>query len=425
MRSLKTAALLAVAALTLTACGSGDGGDAASDGKVKLRFSYWGSDSRQKMTEQAIAAFEKKNPTIDVVGEFSDWQSYYESLATKVAAGDAPDVMTLEIRGLAEYAGRGALTDLAGKVNTADLDQSILPAGQVDGKQYAIPTGVNVFAMLASKSILDKAGQELPDDKTWTWDDYIKLSAKISEAGKGEYYGTEYTSNNPAYLTIFAAQRGEKFYDNGKIGLTPDTLKAWWANFTNLIETKGSPDASKMNEIIAAGQEQSLIATNKGAFGMWWSNQLGAMVKSSGQEDLSLLRLPKTADAQSGGLFLQPAMHWTISSKTEHPAEAQKFVDFLLNDPEAGGILLSDRGLPINSKVLAAIKDKLPPADQKSLAFIDSVKSELTPVIVPPKGGSKMEDIIKRYTEAVTAGQQTPDEAATKFLEEANAAISG
>ncbi len=36
-----------------------------------------------------------------------------------------------------------------------------------------------------------------------------------------------------------------------------------------------------------------------------------------------------------------------------------------------------------------------------------------------------MEDVIKRYTEAVTAGQMTPDEAAGKFLEEANAAISG
>ncbi|GAA3121672.1 extracellular solute-binding protein [Planomonospora alba] len=424
MRSLKTVALLAAAALTLTACGGGDGGGESADGKVKIRFSYWGSDSRQKLTEQVIAAFEKKNPNIDVVGEFSDWPSYYESLATKVAANDAPDVMTLEIRGLAEYAGRGALLDLAGKVNTADLDQEVLKANQVDGKQYAIPTGVNVFAMYANKAVLDKAGVELPDDKTWTWDDYIKLSAKISEAGKGEYYGTEYTSNNPTFPTIYAAQRGEKLYDNGKIGISADTLKAWWGTFLTMIETKASPDAAKMNEIIAGGVEQSLIGTNKGAFGMWWSNQLGTLSKVSGSE-LTMLRMPKLDASGGNGMFLQPAMHWTISSKTEHPAEAQKFVDFLLNDPEAGGILLSDRGLPINSKVLEAIKGKLTPADQQSVDFIEQIRSELTQAIVPPKGASKMEDIIKRYTEAVTAGQQTPEDAAAKFLEEANAAISG
>ncbi|GAA2648511.1 extracellular solute-binding protein [Nonomuraea recticatena] len=423
MRSLKTTALLAAAAMALAACGGGGSGGDASGDKVKLRFSYWGSDSRQKLTEQVIAAFEKKNPTIDVVGEFSDWPSYYESLATKVAANDAPDVMTIEIRGLAEYAGRGALADLTGKVNTADLDPQVLASGSVDGKQYAIPTGVNVFSMLANKATIEKAGQKLPDDKTWTWDEFVSLSQKITAGGDGSVYGAEYNFN-PAYLTIFAAQRGEKFYDNGKIGITPDTLKAWWATFTKLIETKGSPDAAKMGEIAAAGQEQSLIATNKGAFGMWWSNQLGAMSKSSGQE-LTLLRLPKLPDATNAGMFLQPAMHWTASSKSEHQAEAHKFIDFLINDPEAGGLLLSDRGLPINSKVLEAIKSKLPPADQQTLTFLDSVKSELSPVIVPPKGGSKMEDILKRYSEAVTSGQQSPDEAATKLLEEANAALAG
>ncbi|WP_326819647.1 extracellular solute-binding protein [Streptosporangium sp. NBC_01639] len=422
MRSLKTAALLAAAALALTACGGGGGGEAGDD-KVKLRFSYWGSDSRQKLTEQVIAAFEKKNPTIDVVGEFSDWPSYYESLATKVAASDAPDVMTLEIRGLAEYAGRGALADLTGKVNVADLDPQVLPSGTVDGKQYAIPTGVNTFAVVANKSVLDKAGEKLPDDKTWTWDDYVALAGKITKAGGDSVHGAEFNFN-PAYLTSFAAQRGEKFYEGNKIGISPDTLKAWWATINKLIETKGSPDAAKSGEIAAAGPEQSLIATNAGGFAMWWSNQLGALSKASGQE-LALLRLPKLPDAANAGMFLQPAMHWSISSKSEHPAEAQKFVEFLLNDPEAGGILLSDRGLPINSKVLEAIKGKLPPADQQSLAFIDSIKSELAPVIVPPKGGTKMEDIFKRYSEAVTSGQQSPDEAATKLLEEANAAIAG
>ena len=99
-----------------------------------LVFSYWGSDARQKLTEEAIKKFEEKNPTIDVEGDFSDWDSYYEKLATKVAANDAPDVMTIEIRGLSEYAGRGTLADLSGKVNTADLDQQVL-ASRPDRRQ--------------------------------------------------------------------------------------------------------------------------------------------------------------------------------------------------------------------------------------------------------------------------------------------------
>ena len=97
----------------------------------------------------------------------------------------------------------------------------------------------------------------------------------------------------------------------------------------------------------------------------------------------------------------------------------------MVNDPDAASILLSDRGLPTNAKVLAAVKDKLPAVDQKTLTFIDEVKSELSPITAPPKGALQMEDILKRNTEEVVFGKTTPDAAAQKFLTEANAAVAG
>ena len=124
-------------------------------------------------------------------------------------------------------------------------------------------------------------------------------------------------------------------------------------------------------------------------------------------------------------MFLQPAMFYTASAKSEHPAEAAKLIDFLVNDPDAAATLLSDRGLPTNAKVLAAVKDKLPAADQKTLTFIEEVKSELSPIQAPPKGALEMEDILQRNSEEVLFGRAAPDAAAQKFLSEANAAIAG
>lgn len=417
MKRILAATALTMLAVSATACGSGDGD---SGGKTKIVFSYWGSDSRQKLTESAIAAFEKKNPTIDVEGDFSDWDSYYEKLATKTAAGDAPDVMSIEIRGLAEYAGRGVLADL-GKVNTADLDQNVLKAGQVNGKQYAIPTGVNAFPMIVNKKTLEKYGQKVPDDKTWTWDDYISIAQKVTEKAGGKVWGTEY-NENPAFLQIFAAQRGEQFYANGKVALSEQTIKDWWALIQKIIDSKAGPGAAKMLET-GTKVDQAMLATNQSAFGSWWSNQLDALTKGSGQE-LDLLRMPKSPGATSSGMFLQPAMYYTISSKSEETAAATKFVEFLVNDPEAGGILLSDRGLPTNAKVVTAIKGKLSPADQKVLAFMDSIKGDLSPIVVPPKGAMEMEDILKRATDSVLFGKAQPDQAAKTFLTEANNALS-
>lgn len=419
MKRILAATAITLLAVSATACGSDDSGE--SGGKTKVVFSYWGSDARQKLTESAIAAFEKKNPTIDVEGDFSDWDSYYEKLATKTAAGDAPDVMSIEIRGLAEYAGRATLADLTGKVNTADLDQEVLKVGQVDGKQYAIPTGVNTFPMIVNRATVEKAGQKVPDDKSWTWDEYISISQKVTEQGDGKVWGTEY-NENPAFLQLFAAQRGEQFYKDGKIGLSEQTIKDWWVLLQKIISTKAGPGAAQMLET-GTKVDQALLATNASAFGSWWSNQLTALSKGSGQE-LDLLRMPKAEGATTAGMFLQPAMYYTISSKTEKADAAQKFVDFLVNDAEAGAILLSDRDLPTNPKVVTAIKDKLTPADQKVLAFIDSIRSELSPISIPPKGAMEMEDILKRATDSVLFAKTSADDAAKAFLNEANTAIT-
>ncbi|MEU8036392.1 extracellular solute-binding protein [Streptosporangium sp. NPDC049078] len=419
MKRILAATAITLLAVSATACGSDDSGD--SGGKTKVVFSYWGSDARQKLTESAIAAFEKKNPTIDIEGDFSDWDSYYEKLATKTAAGDAPDVMSIEIRGLAEYAGRATLADLTGKLNTADLDQEVLKAGQIDGKQYAVPTGVNTFPIIVNRATVEKAGEKVPDDTTWTWDDYISISQKVTEKGDGKIWGTEWNVN-PAFLQLFAAQRGEQFYKDGRIGMSEQTIKDWWALLQKIVSTKAGPGAAQMLET-GTKVDQALLATNASAFGSWWSNQLTALNKGSGQE-LDLLRMPKAEGATTAGMFLQPAMYYTISSKTEQAEAAQKFVEFLVNDPEAGAILLSDRGLPTNAKVVDAVKDKLTPTDQKVLAFIDSIRSELSPIVIPPKGAMEMEDILKRASDSVLFGKASADDAVKSFLNEANAAIS-
>ncbi|MFI7705213.1 ABC transporter substrate-binding protein [Nonomuraea sp. NPDC049480] len=420
-KKMWTAVSLATAVLVITtACGS-----EGADGEIKLRFSYWGSDARQKMTQEAIKRFEAQNPNIDVEEEFSDFGSYYEKLATKVAGDEAPDVITIEIRGLREYAERGTLADLSSRVDTADIDGKVLATGAIDGKQFAIPTGVNAWSLVVDPKAIEDAGENLPDDTMWTWDEYVDLAAKITARTGGKVYGTQ-QAFNPAFLQIFAAQRGESFYKGNKIGVSPDTLKAWWAIHRKLIKTKGSPDAAKSVELGAQGEDRSLFATGNGAMGMWWSNQLGSINKASGGKGVDLLRMPKAQGASAGGMFLQPAMFYTASAKSERQAEAAKFIDFMINDPEAGAIILSDRGLPASSKVLAAVRDKLPETDKKTLAFLDEIKGELTdPPAAPPKHASAIEDVLTRYTNEVLFGRMTSDEAAQKLITEANALIAG
>ncbi|MQS05916.1 ABC transporter substrate-binding protein [Streptomyces alkaliphilus] len=415
--------LLVTGALTFSAAcagddsgsGSGDGGD----GQVTIRFSWWGDDSRHRITEEAIALFEEKNPDIKVQGEYSAWDSYYDQLTTQVASNDAPDVFAIEIRRLGEFARRGSLADLGGLVDTSDLNEQLLPSGNVDDVQYAIPTGANTFAVMLNRAVLQDAGLEVPDDTSWTWEEYLELSAQVTENTDSGVYGTQINFND-AYLRVFANQRGEDFYTDDAMGISEETLADWFRSHLDLMEAEAAPDAARSTEIGSTGVETSLIATNTGAMGMWWSNQLNAMTTGSGQE-VEVLRMPKEAGADTSGMFLQPTMFWAAAESGSHQEAAGKLIDFLANDPDAARILGSDRGLPMNDAVLDEIRDEMPETDIASLEFISAMEGELTdPPRAYPAGAGEIPNMLQRYGEEVIFGRMSPEEAASAFLSEAD-----
>ncbi|MCR8943172.1 extracellular solute-binding protein [Streptomyces sp. OUCMDZ-4982] len=412
-------ALIVTGALTLgTACAGGD--SAADDGSVTVEFRWWGSDERHQLTQKAVDAFEAKHENIKVKVQTFDWNSYYDQLTTTMAAGDAPDVFAVEIRRLGELGRAGQLADVGKLVDTSDLNAQLLRSGEVDGVLRAVPTGANTFSLMANTKVLDDVGVELPDDSTWSWDDYHALAAEVSgKTGRG-VYGTQINFND-AFLQVFAAQHGQSLYEGGKLGVTADTVADWYGTHMDLLG-KGAPPADLSSEIDATGVEQSLIATGKGAMGMWWSNQLGVLTSGSGA-NVEMLRMPRSAGARTNGMFLQPTMHWAVAERSDAKEAAAKLVDFLVNDPEAGAILGSDRGLPMNSKVLADVRDGLPETDQKSLAFIEANSKDLTAPRAYPDGAGEIPAMLQRYGEEVIFGRLTAQKAAEAFVKEANGAL--
>jgi len=428
-----TAGLLA-AALALTACAQGGadtGGDAGTattdpDEPVTIRWSWWGSDTRHTLTQEVIDLFEEKNPNITVVPDYTDWGSYFDKLSVSVAGGDVPDVITQEERYLADYASKGVLEDLSQlDIDTSKIDASILQSGTIDEALYGIATGVNVYSVVADPQAFADAGVEMPDDTTWTWEDYVETANAISAATGGAVYGAQdYGFNEPGF-SILARQNGQSLYDeNGEVGFEPELLAQWWQHSLDMQASGGQPDAPKTIEVDAGGPEQSLVGTNTGAMAWFWSNQLTALSNASGRP-LQLLRVPGESQFDRTGMYFKPAMYYSVSSRSSHPEAAAKLVDFLLNDPEAGAILLSDRGLPANTDVRAAVTDKFAETDKQAAEFLTSLEDEIVDgPVVPPAGAGQATEITKRLNAEVLFGRLTPQQAAEQFVQEVTAAIS-
>ncbi len=166
------------AALLLTAaCGQqenieqNDDGEAAAGDGATIRFSWWGNPDRAQMTEEAVSAFEEEHPDITVETEFTDFDAYFDRLATAVAAGDEPDVITMGGAYPREYGSRGVLLDLGEAsdiIDTSAYDEAALQNGYFDETQYGIPTGVNSFGVVANPQVFADAGVDMPDDDTWS-----------------------------------------------------------------------------------------------------------------------------------------------------------------------------------------------------------------------------------------------------------------
>lgn len=426
-RASGAVALAMASALILPACSSGGSTSdlELSDKPVTLRFTWWGSDARHQRTQQVIELFQKEHPNITVKGEFKDWNGYWESLATTVAANDAPDVIQMDELYLASYAERGALFDLstASKhLKTADFDPNALATGQVDGKQFAVPVGLTVYAMVVNTDLLAQYGVPLPDDSTWSWDDLKRIGGQISQASGGKVTGVASWGFYAGDLNVWARQNGASLYDaDGNVAIPPAVLADYWTYLADLAKTGVAPPPSVTIERASAGLDQSGTATNTSAFGFWWNTQLTSVTKASGQK-LKLLKLPGEAKAKSPGAYYKPSMFWSVSSRSKNPAEAALFVDFLANSEAAANVLLTDRGVPANNKIRAMITPQLAETDKAAVAYLDSVKVGPAPRVTP-NGASSIEAILKRHTEAVLFGRSTPEQAAAAFIKELQAEI--
>jgi multiple sugar transport system substrate-binding protein len=412
--------------LALVASGCGD--DDSGDGTVELSFTWWGSDSRHEYTQEIIELFEAEHPDITVEPIFTDFNSYWDQLATSTAGGNAPDIITMEERFLKEYVVSEQLLDLntvSDQLDTSNIDQLALAAGEIDGGLYTIASGVNAFSVVADPQIFTDAGVEFPDDTTWTWQDYLDLSVQITENTGGDAFGAQAFGTNEAGFNVYARQRGEALYNpDGSLGFSAETLAQWWSLSLEQTAQGGTPPPDETVEIGATGPDQSLLATNRGAMGTWWTNQLGALSGAAGRE-LALLRQPGESEGQRPGMYFKPALSYSIAAATDHPQEAAMFVDFLLNSPDAAELLLNDRGLPANLELRDHIAPLLPDAEQQVAEFMAEIGPDLVdPPPPPPTGAGETVSIMQRLYEEVLFEQMTPLEAAERFMQEVDEATS-
>lgn len=414
----------------LTACGSGGGGasqDYSEENPAALDFAWWGSDPRHQANQAIMDSFSASHPDITLEGQFGDWNGYWDRLATTTAGGDAADIITMDEQYLQEYAGRGALADLSTLENLdlSKFDESTLNSGRNDDGLYGLSTGRNVYVIMANADLFEQAGVALPDDSTWTWEDYYRISEEISTKLDG-IAGTDYGALD-VDLSIWLRQQGESLYnqDGEGIGYTKDNAVTWFEHLLKVRDQGGGNTAAQAVEDQSGSLESASFPTNRTAMDWYWSNQLGALEEASGS-NITMLRAPSsTGSAADNGMFYKASMYWSVSAKSEYPAAAAEFVNYLANNEEAAKQLLVDRGVPANPDMRAAIEPELGESETEVMSFLEEVEPDMADSPRPsPVGASGVQLLVNRYASEVLFGNLTPEQAADQMTTEIESLIS-
>jgi multiple sugar transport system substrate-binding protein len=414
------AAMLALP-LALGACSDDDG--AADDGKVELSFFWWGGEARAQLTEQALALYTSKHPEVTFKKTWQANQGYFDKLATLTAGNDAPDIFQIDDNYLAEYATRNVTADLAeyttsGKLDLSKFPKGLVEYGTVDGKLAGVAFGENTQGLVYNKAKLEAAGVELPKTGQ-TWEEHIAWAKDA--ATKTKTAGTMDPSADYKAFWIWLRQNGKDLYKGSELGFTQADVQTWFELWKGARDGKATPTSDVIHEGNATDVTKQLVVTGKALTSWVWANQLPELQKNT-KDDLEVIAYPGDASKQ----WSRAAMYFSVYRGSKHKDVAADVLNFLSNDPEAGKILGTDRGLPSNldiRKQVAAATDNA--AMKETIAVMDELGKNFGPApTVPPKGHSTVRSELIKAAEEAQYGRATPAQAAEQFFAASQAAIS-
>ena len=419
--TLKAVGIAAAAALALAACAGGASGtdpkqaaDGAETGPVTITMTWWGNDDRASRYKQAIALFNKKYPDITVQTSFADFANYWTARSTEAAGRSLPDVMQTDMAYLREYTANGHLLNLSPYVGkTIDLtgfDKSLVKAGNLDGKQIAIPTSTNTLALFYNPALLAQTGVQAPATH-YTWADYTKFIAAVSGAakttagGQKVYGGIDYSTTFWFFLQWLVQEGKTPFKDDGSFGFTQKDMKTFLALASPLRTAKADfPIARDIQLLPKDG-----FTMNEATSEMSWDNFLAQYVSDSGTASLKMLPIPSGSDGKTH-MFFKPSMLLSAGANTKHPQAAAELINFLLTDPEVGAIFGTSKGVPADKAQRDAMKLVPGSVDASVVAYEKAVTDQVTaPVPIPVKGFGSIEADYKRLGEDLSYGRITID----------------
>ncbi|GAA0998572.1 ABC transporter substrate-binding protein [Subtercola frigoramans] len=429
-RKIITVTAMVAAALMLSACGSAGASNPSGTVGGSISYSFWGSPARADKVNTVIELFGKAHPGTTITGDVADYTSYVERFTVRAAGGGLSCAVGTQSTFVAPYAQKNVLRPLddlisGGQIDTTDIPKDVMAAGQIDGKQYILPTGTFVRLLAYNTQMIREAGAQPPTD-TMTWEQYGAWLRSVQSGLPDGKWASEIEASNMFSLTSWVIGHGQKMFDGKQLGFDKALLQEWFQFWVDLSKDGVTVPASMIPDQVGA-LELTPLATGVAAVGTRDIPQLYTTEKTlngaGAQTTVAEVNIPKDEGKSANVVGVNGI---SIPNSCNNVATAASFANFFANDTSAGVAFQSDNGILTNTKAQdALVADPGTPAGVKQNVTILKKLTEAGDLTTTtyPAGLSTLTSELSRVYQDVAFGRSSVNEAVDQFFTAASDAL--
>ena len=352
MKKIISLLLALVMVLSLAACGAKEEAPAetqaaaapeapAADEKVEVTMiaAEYGGETAAWWAD-FVAKFNAANPNINLVVDVVSWNDIYTVVNTRVANGEAPDLLNIDV--FADFQADGLLLpaeDWCSEETYAKFFPSFLAESVVDDVVWAVPDLASARALYYNADILEAAGVAVPT----TWEE-LKAACEAIKAYDPEVYpwGVDMTTDEgQACFAYYAWNNGGGFVDaDGNWTLnSAENVEA--VEFIVSMVKEGLTNTDPTTE--TRYDLQDMFASGKVAM-MIGPNQISKYCEQNGGINYGIASLPTNGDKAGASVGVMDRIMCFDNGYTEAElAAVTAVVDAFYNDePYAEWVLMED-----------------------------------------------------------------------------------
>lgn len=339
---------------TVRETAAGTAAETAKDEKVTLKVVDW-SDSTKERREAFHKKFMEDNPNVAIEYTVLTSDQFKETVISAIKAGNAPDLFPIpsgmKLSSVVDEGWYMPMNDYMSVDFLKSFGAGALNEGitTLDGKLYVLPEAANIINTLIfyNKNVLKEAGIS-EDQMPVTWSEFRDVCGKVTEAGKGKYYGMIDSGAQANRLELelrsLASTAGARCSDisqimlvDGKNTLNSEAMLKALDFFDGLVKDGSMhPDSVTLK----APEARALFAQGQAAFLVQGAWCISTWRKDNPNLDFGVMPMPVPDDGEKGKLPYVGAQPWMgISANCNYPDVAAKYLTALYSEDYQAGLV--------------------------------------------------------------------------------------